>query len=773
MKQKILRFRPFTLLFIALISLVFTSTVYAGGAWVGLWETIGDENSNIFMPVGISVDSNDNVLIVDKFLGTVRKRDSATGTWSPVAGHTFSFSSDNVIGLAVDGSNNIFILNSLHQNNNIVWKYDDLAKVWADVTHNFLFDEPTAITADNDGNVYVSERFNPSTNERVSRILKLSNGSSQWTEIGNWNNGGFVNVTALAVDNTGALFATDYLKFVYPDQSVNYTTYLRKKDKNSATWSSYADAAHRGWKEPNGMVFDNFGNLYISCKITQELNVWANGATDWYQIRYNDNTKFNYMRGVTVDSKGYVYVADAGGFPNTNNQKIYRHQPWASLLSFQVQPGSAQAGFALNPQPAVTLKSLSGEIVKGASTVNMSLGNPQGALLNGNITATFNNGTAIYSNLSVSIPGTYTLTAASNVPNLNIRKLSTLAGQFLSPVALSQQSSSFAITAAPQAPVPTALPSSGTSIPNNSIVNLSCNTPNPIIHYTTDGSIPNSSSPVGSAVTLTGSGGSTITLNAICSSSTTSTSSVASFTYTILPTTYAVIVENGSGEGNFAQGVTVAITANNPEQGMRFKEWLVEEGSITLANSGTASTSFVMPSHSVKIKAIFEAIPYYQVTVNNGMGGGSFAEGAKVTIQAFAMPGNGSFKAWIVEEGSVLLNDIHSSIAFFQMPASSVTITATYLSTPEGSYKVTVHNGMGSGDYLEGYKVNISAAPAAEGMQFKKWIAEEGEPVLDDEHTPCTFFSMPAHSVTVSPVYEALLPDKHTIFLPFITKGDS
>lgn len=77
---------------------------------------------------------------------------------------------------------------------------------------------------------------------------------------------------------------------------------------------------------------------------------------------------------------------------------------------------------------------------------------------------------------------------------------------------------------------------------------------------------------------------------------------------------YTVNVTNGTlsdgrTTGDYLQGKTVTITAGAAPGGQRFKEWTVENGTISLANSTSATTSFSMPAEEVSVKANYEAIP--------------------------------------------------------------------------------------------------------------------------------------------------------------------
>lgn len=82
----------------------------------------------------------------------------------------------------------------------------------------------------------------------------------------------------------------------------------------------------------------------------------------------------------------------------------------------------------------------------------------------------------------------------------------------------------------------------------------------------------------------------------------------------------------------------------------------------------------------------------YMVAVNNGTGGGEYAEGSIVTITADAPVSGKQFDKWVVNSGNVTLADSTSSTTTFTMPAEAVSVTATYKDKPGGG-----NQGGGSG----------------------------------------------------------------------------
>lgn len=71
----------------------------------------------------------------------------------------------------------------------------------------------------------------------------------------------------------------------------------------------------------------------------------------------------------------------------------------------------------------------------------------------------------------------------------------------------------------------------------------------------------------------------------------------------------------------------------------------------------------------------------YELTLENGEGGGSYAAGTQVTISADAYTASGHFSDWAIAEdptGAVVLANAGAASTAFIMPAGSVTLTANY-----------------------------------------------------------------------------------------------
>jgi hypothetical protein len=140
----------------------------------------------------------------------------------------------------------------------------------------------------------------------------------------------------------------------------------------------------------------------------------------------------------------------------------------------------------------------------------------------------------------------------------------------------------------------------------------------------------------------------------------------------------------------------------------------------------------------------------YALTVNNGDGGGSYAEGATVTITAGDPPVGQVFAGWTGADESSFA-DASEPTTVFTMPGAAAVVTAHYKSV----YAVIVENGTDAGDgsYAAGDTVTIIANAPADGQVFEKWTATDGV-IFANANSAETSFTMPAKPVTVMASYK-------------------
>ncbi len=179
---------------------------------------------------------------------------------------------------------------------------------------------------------------------------------------------------------------------------------------------------------------------------------------------------------------------------------------------------------------------------------------------------------------------------------------------------------------------------------------------------------------------------------------------------------YNVTVTNGSADyTQTTAGTTVTITADTPATGYEFDSWTVGTQNVTLANASKATTTFTMPSADVSVTANYKKVQY-SVTVENGNANATyFYYGDTVTISSNYPASGKVFSAWTATSGNVTFTDASKASTTFTMPASNVTISATYEDAPTGAsnYISGIEEG---GSYVANEKLTFT--PVGAGMDI-------------------------------------------------------
>ena len=168
-----------------------------------------------------------------------------------------------------------------------------------------------------------------------------------------------------------------------------------------------------------------------------------------------------------------------------------------------------------------------------------------------------------------------------------------------------------------------------------------------------------------------------------------------------------VQVINGSGSGIYTEGDVVEISADEPEEGYRFKNWIVITGDVALDDPSSEITEFVMPAEAVQVKAVYEVIKY-TLTVENGSGSGSYTVGETVKLTANYPSSGKVFAGWSVTSGNVSVAAADRYYSSITMPAENVTLKATYKDGPSPDYN-EIQNIVSGGEYLRGSTITFTA----------------------------------------------------------------
>jgi len=148
--------------------------------------------------------------------------------------------------------------------------------------------------------------------------------------------------------------------------------------------------------------------------------------------------------------------------------------------------------------------------------------------------------------------------------------------------------------------------------------------------------------------------------------------------------TYTLTVDSGTGDGQYAEGTVVDISADPAPSGQAFDEWIGDTENV--ADVTAADTTITMPPSDATVTAVY--VNVYTLTVNSGTGDGTYEEGEVADISADAPPSGQQFEKWIGDTSGC--GDVTASSTTYTMPPSDATVTATYTDAPAGTAQLIV-----------------------------------------------------------------------------------
>ena len=210
------------------------------------------------------------------------------------------------------------------------------------------------------------------------------------------------------------------------------------------------------------------------------------------------------------------------------------------------------------------------------------------------------------------------------------------------------------------------------------------------------------------------------------------------------------------GRNSVPQGTTITVTAEEAGRGYQLDGVAVSDNTVSVSSLGSRKYSFIMPANDVTVTAGYSELPGYAVTVTSGKAANDYSDnkfyaGDNVTITANDPQAGYRFKEWKVTSGNVTLEDTTSDVTTFTMPAANVQLEAVY---EKITYKLTVNNGDGDGEYTAGTKVNLTADWPADGKEFSSWKVTSGTANVSSSDRFYAVITMPAQDVTVEAVYK-------------------
>ena len=321
-------------------------TTIAG--WAGSYGSTDGTGSSarFYLPMGITLDSAGNLYVADYFNQTIRKIMPAGNNWvvSTFAGLAGSSGDSDGTGsdarffyprgVTVDSTGILYVADTENcaireiTSAGVVGTLAGVAGAssGADGTGgNARFKQPYGITLNSAGYLYVADTGNDTirkiTSAGVVNTLAGLAGSTGSAD-GAGDRARFNNPLGIVVDSAGNLYVTDEL-----NNTIRKVTPAGVVSTIAGLAGSFGtnDGANNSarFDYPSGVTVDSTGDLYVSDMLNLTIRKITPVGTNWVVSTIagsgwgsadgtNRNSQFVYPFGITVDSAGNLFVADAG-----------------------------------------------------------------------------------------------------------------------------------------------------------------------------------------------------------------------------------------------------------------------------------------------------------------------------------------------------------------------------------------------------------------------------------------------------------------------------
>ncbi|MFC2087460.1 LamG-like jellyroll fold domain-containing protein [Bacteroidota bacterium] len=151
-----------------------------------------------------------------------------------------------------------------------------------------------------------------------------------------------------------------------------------------------------------------------------------------------------------------------------------------------------------------------------------------------------------------------------------------------------------------------------------------------------------------------------------------------------------------------------------------------------------------------EIIKLYENQSTYELHINNGAGDGIYPDYKLVKLFAYTPPAGKEFDKWTGDTINIV--DIYAANTYLTMPASDISIAATYKGLPV--YTLTVENGSGSGNYEKYSVFEIAADAAPPDTVFDRWKGDTR--YLDNSRSSTTRVTILADSINLKATFKPI-----------------
>lgn len=300
-------------------------TPFAGSGFNGSANGDG-ATATFFGTYSLALDVAGNLYVADGGNNMIRKITpeglvstfAGSGTKGSADGVSTQASFNNPTGVTVDAAGNVYVVD---QGNNLIRKITSsglVSTLAGSGTKGFAdgagaaasFNRPTDLVADRSGNLYVTDTYNL----RIRKITPLgfvttfAGNSSPYSSDGIGTAASFSNPNGITIDKAGNLYVSqgdNLIRKITPDGIV---TSVAGTSVSPLTSSFFM---------PQGLAVDGSENLFMTNAYQiEELSTngqLTNFAGNGVQNSVNGviaNASFNFLQGIAIDGKGNIYVSE-------------------------------------------------------------------------------------------------------------------------------------------------------------------------------------------------------------------------------------------------------------------------------------------------------------------------------------------------------------------------------------------------------------------------------------------------------------------------------
>ncbi len=370
---------------------IFAGNGTAGGGFADGINTIARFN----LPMGIAIDSNNNLYVADYFTSIIRKITPQGGVTTFAGDRTIGFADGigtnarfyNPRGVAVDSNDNVYVADT---ENNCIRKITPQGAVsifaggvrqagFTDgIGTNARFNNPRGVAVDSFDNIFVADHYN-------HLIRKITPQGEVTTFAGNRiegfvngfrTNSRFNHPISIAIDSNDNLYVSDYnnneIRKITPDGEVS--TYP------TSSMVGFADGINTIAKtnRPIGIVIDSDDNVYLAdtqnhrirkINYSKDTEIIIGDSNLNTIIKYilESNTKvvlgynniFDNPKGIVKDSLGNIYVLSIG------DKTIYKLDAIdGNITNYAINLPSPNGGITISSDASIYITNIDNTITK-------------------------------------------------------------------------------------------------------------------------------------------------------------------------------------------------------------------------------------------------------------------------------------------------------------------------------------------------------------------------------------------------------------------------